>query len=102
MDVQMRHALADAVVLQDERPIRAEHIRHRPGHLPHGQHDVRGHGVIRLCQGLDVRSWHDQQVADREGTDIQERDRSGVLAHTVRGAPARDDLAEEASALRDD
>ncbi len=94
MQVDVRDALADARVREDERALRAERTLQRDGHATHDREE-RGEGVVgKIVERLVVRRRDDERVALDHRCVVEEGDCVLVGVHEVM-VRAGDDLAED-------
>ena len=97
--VQVRDALAHAVVDRDERALGAEPLLHRTGEQPRVREELGQHLVGQVGERLDVGARDQQGVAGEQRAVIEERER--LRRPRARPAPRRltaDDRAEGAVA----
>ena len=94
MDV--RHALADARICRDERPVRTEPALYRDRHAPHNTKERAEERVGEVVERLDVSARDDERVSVKERAPVEERDDVLVAMDHVRRDLAAHDLAEHA------
>src|SRR5439155_11356863 len=98
VDVEVRHALADAVVDGHEAAVRLHPVLHRRGQRAGPQEertDARGREV---AERLVMLLGHEQAMAGEDGAVIEERDALLVVEDDV-AVPAGHDGAERAARL---
>jgi hypothetical protein len=95
--VQVRHALADAVVHRHERARRTEAALDRPGDPLHpgeqGAEQVGWH----VGQRLVVVAGHHQRVPREQGPQVEEGQDDVVVEHHLARCVTSDDRTEDAS-----
>jgi hypothetical protein len=100
VDVQVRDALADAVVDRDEAALGAEGVLDRAGQPPDAAEE-RLHQLVRqVGQRLEVSAGHQQHVPREQRTVVEERDALPVVVDHVGRELSEHDPAEDAVGRR--
>jgi len=96
VDVQVGHALADAVVHRHERAGRTEAVLDRPGDPLHPREQRAEQVGQHVGQRLVVGPGHHQRVPREQGPQVEERQADVVVEHDVRRSVTGHDRAEGA------